>query len=108
MENKRGKCEIKRRKQRKENKDRDKIRTEFSEIIRARKEEDNQQTTMSQESTNKGIFVPKPEFLPFSVIIQSGCTTKADFGPFSVHKIAIPPYRYYIIFRYMYTNQCLS
>jgi hypothetical protein len=77
--------------QRKENKDRDKIKTEFNEIIRTRKEKDNQQTMMSQESTKKGIIVPKPEFLPFSVIILSGCTSKADFGPFSVHKTAIPP-----------------
>ena len=52
---------------------------------------------MSQESTKKGIIVLKPEHLPFSAIIQSGRTPKVDFGPFSAHKIAIPPYRYYIL-----------
>lgn len=70
-------------KQRTENKDRDKIKTEFNEkIIRARKEEDDQQIMMSQESTKKGVIVPKPEFIHFSVIIQSGCTPKEILGLF--------------------------
>jgi hypothetical protein len=48
--------------------------------MKARKEEKNQHTMMSQESTKKGIIVPKPEFLLFSVIIQSGCTPKQILG----------------------------
>jgi len=77
----------------KENKDRDKIK---NRIQWDQKNEKTRRQPTNNDVTGEfkeGNYLPKPEFLPFSVIILSGCTSRADFGPFSVHKTAIPPYR---------------